>query len=150
MPIQLHAYSIIGRDEYLKLQENPNGKEGWVRPYVDNSIAIGYGFDLLTKVNVKNKIDEITPWLNKTNDALGLIGSSRVTLSASDFALLGSAKGASLQKMSEVKAKLQLTFPSEAYAAKLLTIMLDAYSSALDEALGFNMDTFFGLSSGTS
>jgi len=150
MPIQLHAYSTAERDNFLKIKENNDVNKGWTRPYVDGSIAIGYGFDLLTKVNVINKKDEITPWLNKTNDALGLTGSARVTLSASDFALLGSAKGASLTKMNEVKAKLQLKFPSEAYAAKLLTIMLDAYSTALDAALGFNMDAFYGLSSGTS
>lgn len=148
MPIQLHAHTTGDRDVFV--QEKENKGPNFTRPYVDGSIAIGYGFDLLSKVNAKNKIDEITPWLNETNDALGLTGSNRVTLSASDFNNLIAAKGGSLKDKTNTLAKLQLKFPSEAYAAKLLTIMLDAYSTALDVALGFNMDTFYGLPSGTS
>lgn len=33
MPIQLHASSTVERDSFLKLWENPNGKEDWIRPF---------------------------------------------------------------------------------------------------------------------
>jgi hypothetical protein len=91
MALTPHVYSEYDpnqaeRDKFVKKEENGSGKGGWIRPYYDGSIAIGYGFDLLTKVQWLEKArkwntSSITSYLNKTNDALGLIDSQRITLS---------------------------------------------------------------------
>jgi len=140
MSLILHNYNDydpdrIERDRFIKNEENPRGSNNaWTRPYYDGSIAICYGFDILVRDS-----REIKSYLDKANDAMGLTGSGRVTLSSRDASLLVSTRGGTATQIRQVARSLSLAFPSEAYSAKLLNIMLNEFESALDNALGFCM-----------
>ncbi|MBP7526324.1 MAG: hypothetical protein KA801_00260 [Syntrophorhabdaceae bacterium] len=134
MSLILHSYNDydpdrIERDKFVKGEENPSGEGNWVRPYYDGSIAVGYGFDLLVRSTT-----EINSYLGKTNDALGLTGSQRISLPSSDIPLLAAAQNGNRKRTA---ARLSLALPSEAYSAKLTNILLNEFESALDTALGF-------------
>jgi hypothetical protein len=117
------------RNYFMKQKENPTGP--YTRPYYDLSIAIGYGFDL-----IQHSASEITAYLNRVNDALGLQGTQRVTLSQHDITLLNEARTATPARRNAISQQLNLRFPSQNYATTLLGIMLNEYEIALDAALG--------------
>ena len=120
------------RNYFLGHEENQTGP--YTRPYYDGSIAIGYEFDLIEHIDPAGS--EITAYLNSVNDALGLEGTQRVTLSQHDITLLIEARTATGERRRQIYRQLNLRFPSENYAATLFGIMLPEYESALDAALG--------------
>jgi hypothetical protein len=117
------------RNVFLRQAENPSGI--YTQPYYDTSIAIGYGFDL-----VQHSATEISSYLNRVNNALGLQGSQRVTLSQHDITLLIEARTATSTRKEEIADELTLTFPSPNYAISLRDIVLSDYETALNAALG--------------
>jgi hypothetical protein len=139
----------VERDWYLQQRENAGLSNSTdmsgLRPHFDggNSIAIGYGFDLLVRSDA-----EIRQYLGLLSDALGLPEGQRITLSGSDAALLRQARqtarptgtaderAETQEYVSGVASQLALNLRDEPAAALLLTIMLNRYEDALTAALG--------------
>jgi hypothetical protein len=142
---------LTDRNYHVGWLENHNGH--YTVPYFDGSIAIAYGYDLLTRVRVvrdanRNVVidpatrlprytaSDIINDLNAGNNALGLQGAQRVTITQADINLLGKAKGSNRPGRDNIRGQLALTFPSVAFSLKLLDILLGRYEPALDAALG--------------
>jgi RTX calcium-binding nonapeptide repeat (4 copies) len=138
----------VERDWYLQQLENrglsSSTDMSGLRPHFDggNSIAIGYGFDLLVPSDA-----EIRGYLGLLSDALQLTGAQRITLSGSDAALLRQVREtarptrtadermATREYVQSVASQFALNLRDEPAAALLLTIMLNRYEDALTAAL---------------
>jgi hypothetical protein len=109
MPLTgLHLTSQDGsyetdRNNHVGAAENQGPH--YTQPYYDSSIAIGYGYDLIQRVHARAVIDpvthrrsytgtapEIIADLNSVNNALGLQGAQRVTITQADLNLLAKAR----------------------------------------------------------
>ncbi len=134
---------INDRNQFIKQRENDDLANDTnvleVRPHWDhgNSIAIGYGFDLLVRSNTV-----INNYLNQLSDTLGLTGTQRLRLSQNDMTLLEEARAernagtATESYLRGVASRLALVLPDEPAAAALLIIKMKEYETALNKALG--------------
>jgi Ca2+-binding RTX toxin-like protein len=99
-----------------------------LKPYYDkmaNSVAIGYGCDLLKGDNVAT-----------IKSDLSSIG---ITLSSNDEQLLNDYR-AGTKTLQDVLDKLTLALPSEPKASDLLALSVNRFQGQIDTALGYIMD----------